>query len=77
MGAGTDFFVAHKPRKQKEKDLDIVTGTRYISGGGVYGWDLKRKIISRGANLLAKLVLWPGVSDVTGSFRFVSPSLNF
>ena len=56
-------------RKQKISDLDIVTGTRYISGGGVYGWDLKRKIISRGANLLAKLVLWPGVSDVTGSFR--------
>lgn len=61
-------------RKQKARNLDIVTGTRYISGGGVYGWDLKRKVISRGANLLAKLFLWPGVSDVTGSFRFV-PSL--
>ena len=58
-------------RKQKIDDLDIVTGTRYIAGGGVYGWDLKRKIISRGANLLAKIVLWPGVSDVTGSFRWV------
>lgn len=58
---------------QKALNLDIVTGTRYISGGGVYGWDLKRKVISRGANLLAKLVLWPGVSDVTGSFRFVLP----
>lgn len=58
-------------RKQKARNLDIVTGTRYISGGGVYGWDLKRKVISRGANLLAKLFLWPGVSDVTGSFRFV------
>jgi dolichol-phosphate mannosyltransferase len=49
-----------------------VTGTRYLPGGGVYGWDLKRKLISRGANLLAQLALWPGVSDVTGSFRFVS-----
>jgi dolichol-phosphate mannosyltransferase len=63
---------------QKALNLDIVTGTRYISGGGVYGWDLKRKVISRGANLLAKLVLWPGVSDVTGSFRFVPlPILPF
>ena len=62
---------------------DIVTGTRYASGGpdldawaitrsnhaGVYGWDLKRKIVSRGANLLADTVLRPGVSDLTGSFR--------
>ncbi|KAL8278975.1 hypothetical protein RQP46_008644 [Phenoliferia psychrophenolica] len=68
-------FLAELVRKQKENDLDIVTGTRYISGGGVYGWDLKRKIISRGANLLAKLVLWPGVSDVTGSFRLYKRSV--
>lgn len=49
----------------------MVTGSRYIAGGGVYGWNLKRKVISRGANLLAKLALWPGVSDVTGSYRCV------
>ena len=58
-------------RKQKSRGFDIVTGSRYIAGGGVYGWDLKRKVISRGANLLAKLALWPRVSDVTGSFRCV------
>lgn len=57
------------PRLQKEKNLDIVTGSRYIPGGGVYGWNLKRKVISRGANLLAKLALWPRVTDVTGSYR--------
>ncbi|KAM0787474.1 dolichol-P-mannose synthesis [Microbotryomycetes sp. NB124-2] len=54
---------------QQSQDLDIVTGTRYLPGGGVYGWDLKRKLISRGANLLTKMALWPRVSDVTGSFR--------
>ena len=55
---------------QKAKNLDVVTGSRYITGGGVAGWDAKRKIISRGANLLAKYALWPQVSDVTGSFRW-------
>lgn len=66
-------------------NLDIVTGTRYadspypapikssphigIGPGGVYGWDLKRKLVSRGANYLADTVLTPGVSDLTGSFR--------
>ncbi|QIW95134.1 hypothetical protein AMS68_000652 [Peltaster fructicola] len=56
-------------KKQKEGDWDIVTGTRYAGDGGVYGWDLKRKMVSRGANLFADTVLRPGVSDLTGSFR--------
>jgi dolichol-phosphate mannosyltransferase len=30
---------------------------------------LKRKLVSRGANLLADTVLRPGVSDLTGSYR--------
>jgi dolichol-phosphate mannosyltransferase len=50
-------------------DLDVVTGTRYVSGGGVAGWDVKRKLISRGANFIAATLLRPGVSDLTGSFR--------
>lgn len=56
--------------KQAEADYDIVTGTRYAGeGAGVFGWDLKRKMVSRGANLFADTVLRPGVSDLTGSFR--------
>lgn len=30
---------------QQDKNLDVVTGTRYAGNGGVYGWDLKRKVI--------------------------------
>lgn len=55
--------------KQREKDYDVVTGSRYIRGGGVYGWDFKRKLISRGANFLATFLLSPDVSDLTGSYR--------
>jgi len=32
-------------RRQKADQCDIVTGTRYIGDGGVYGWDVKRKLI--------------------------------
>jgi len=71
-----DADFSHHPKflpvmiaKQKERDYDIVTGTRYAGNGGVYGWDLKRKLVSRGANLVADTVLQPGVSDLTGSFR--------
>lgn len=59
----------------KDKDYDIVTGTRYAGAGGVYGWDLKRKVVSRGANLFADTVLRPGVSDLTGSFRLYKRSV--
>ncbi|EOD48635.1 putative mannose phospho-dolichol synthase protein [Neofusicoccum parvum UCRNP2] len=62
-------FIAEMVRVQAEKNYDIVTGTRYAGNGGVYGWDLKRKFVSRGANLFADTLLRPGVSDLTGSFR--------
>ncbi|KAG8756855.1 dolichol-P-mannose synthesis [Serendipita sp. 396] len=74
-------FIPKFIKLQQTYNLDIVTGTRYssystpglqdadISPGGVYGWDLKRKLVSRGANFLADTVLDPGVSDLTGSFR--------
>ena len=62
-------FIARMIETQKTADYDIVTGTRYAGDGGVYGWNLKRKIISRGANLFADTALRPGVSDLTGSFR--------
>jgi dolichol-phosphate mannosyltransferase len=35
----------------------------------VAGWDFKRVLTSRGANLLATLLISPPVSDLTGSYR--------
>lgn len=58
---------------QKKTGADIVTGTRYRSTssltGGVHGWDIKRKMTSVGANIISDVILAPGVSDITGSFR--------
>lgn len=54
---------------QRYLNLDIVSGTRYMQGGGVYGWDFRRKLVSRGANFLTQILLRPGASDLTGSFR--------
>lgn len=53
----------------EKTDADLVTGTRYLSGGGVYGWDLNRKLTSRVANFLAATMLNPSATDLTGSFR--------
>ncbi|KAE9553181.1 hypothetical protein FO519_003620 [Halicephalobus sp. NKZ332] len=62
-------FIPEMIAQQEKKNYDIVTGTRYAPGGGVYGWNWKRKVISCGANYLSQVVLSPGVSDLTGSFR--------
>lgn len=62
-------FIPEFIRLQVSKDYDIVSGTRYLGNGGVYGWDFKRKLISRGANYLTQILLRPNASDLTGSFR--------
>ena len=36
---------------------------------GVYGWDTRWKLTSRVTNYLVHVLLKPGVSDLTGSFR--------
>lgn len=71
-----DADLSHHPKyipqfikKQKEGNYDLISGTRYIGDGGVNGWDFKRKLISRGANYLTQVLLRPGASDLTGSFR--------
>lgn len=62
-------FIPEFIKLQKKHNYDVISGTRYAGNGGVYGWDLKRKVISRGANYLAQVLLRPGASDLTGSFR--------
>ncbi|KAL1021208.1 hypothetical protein UPYG_G00010190 [Umbra pygmaea] len=71
-----DADLSHHPKfipefieKQREGGYDLVSGTRYRGDGGVYGWDLRRKLISRGANFITQVLLRPGASDLTGSFR--------
>ncbi len=71
-----DADLSHQPKYipsmvslMKRSGADVITGTRYINGGGVAGWDLKRKLTSRVANFLASELLRPGISDLTGSFR--------
>lgn len=71
-----DADLSHHPKfipqfidLQRKHNYDVVSGTRYSGTGGVYGWDFKRKLISRGANFLSQLLLRPNASDLTGSFR--------
>lgn len=58
--------------KAEETGADVVVGSRYVEGGG--GWErgpLTRRIISRGANLLARIAAGMRVEDMTSGFRVI------
>lgn len=49
---------------------DVMIGSRYVAGGGVEGeFNLKRKFMSTGINLYARLLLGLSTKDNSGSFR--------
>lgn len=62
-------FIPEFIELQQKHNYDVVSGTRYLGNGGVFGWDFKRKLVSRGANYLSQVLLRPHCSDLTGSFR--------
>jgi len=53
-------------------DNDVVIGSRYISGGGSLGWDTKRRILSKSANLISRILLKSKIHDMTSGFRCYS-----
>lgn len=48
---------------------DVMIGSRYVAGGGIEGWDWKRHVMSRGINLISRLLLGIRARDCSGSFR--------
>jgi dolichol-phosphate mannosyltransferase len=46
---------------------DLVIGSRYMEGGGIKKWPLKRRVISIGATFLGRL-LFPDISDPVSGF---------
>lgn len=59
----------------KDGEYDLCVGSRYCPGGVVKNWSLLRKILSKMANLAAKLVVGGGISDYTSGMRCYSTKL--
>lgn len=58
----------------KTNNTDIVIGSRYMSGGGIEDWPLKRRIISWGATFLSK-ILFPQTTDPISGFFGIKKDL--
>jgi len=52
-----------------EERYDLVIGSRYVRGGGTADWGFGRRLISRGGNIYAGLILGLPLADSTGGFR--------
>ena len=50
-------------------NADLVLGSRWVRGGAVENWPLHRKLLSRGGNLYARLLLRVPIHDITGGYR--------
>lgn len=48
---------------------DVAIGSRYIAGGRIEGWPLRRHVMSRAVNRYSRLLLQLPVKDCSGSFR--------
>src|SRR5580700_3951730 len=50
------------------KSNDVVIGSRYVQGGGAENWDFRRRTLSFGANLYARMFTGVPVHDMTAGF---------
>jgi dolichol-phosphate mannosyltransferase len=57
------------------RGADLAIGSRYTTGGATPGWPLRRRVLSRGAGLYARLLLHLPSTDPTGGFRAFRTSL--
>jgi dolichol-phosphate mannosyltransferase len=48
---------------------DLVIGSRWVKGGRVRNWPLRRKVLSVGANVYTKVLLGMHVNDATAGYR--------
>ena len=69
-----DADFSHRPEHLPEfleaiKEADVVLGCRYMEGGGTEDWGLMRRLLSRGGNLYARMLLSLPFRDLTGGFK--------
>ncbi len=69
-----DADLSHPPERVPAllaalEQADVAVGSRYVRGGAVRNWPLRRRVISRGGNIYVRLVLGISVHDATAGFK--------
>jgi dolichol-phosphate mannosyltransferase len=74
-----DCDFSHDPKAlpallEAANSSDVVIGSRYVKGGKIPRWALSRRVLSRGGNQYASLMLGLQVRDSTAGYRVYSAS---
>lgn len=74
-----DADLSHDPQYLPEmlkqsQQFNVVTGSRYVPGGSVFGWELWRRLLSRCGNLYCRFVTRLPVHDCTSGFNVLNAS---
>jgi dolichol-phosphate mannosyltransferase len=70
-----DCDFSHDPKdliRLREASLngaDLVIGSRYVPGGKVKNWPMKRILMSYFASVYVRLILWISIKDTTAGFK--------
>jgi dolichol-phosphate mannosyltransferase len=72
MDADHSHDPAFIPAMLKEiETCDVVIGSRYARGGGVAGWELWRRVLSRGGNAYIRIITRMPFHDCTSGFILI------
>jgi dolichol-phosphate mannosyltransferase len=69
-----DADLSHDPKHLPDliaatSQADVVIGSRYVAGGAIVNWPLRRRILSRVANSYIRAVTQLGARDCTSGYR--------
>lgn len=72
-----DADFSHRPEDlpvllRRIDSADLVQGSRYVDGGKIVGWSFKRRLVSRVANTLIRVVHRTNILDHTSNYRVYS-----
>jgi dolichol-phosphate mannosyltransferase len=76
VAVAMDSDLSHEPEVAPElvaavagEGVELAIGSRYVKGGGTENWPLQRRLLSRGGNVYARLMLGLRTRDATAGFR--------
>jgi dolichol-phosphate mannosyltransferase len=76
-----DSDLSHEPESLPDlvaplaEGHEVVIGSRYVPGGRIPNWAWHRRLLSRGGNIYASMLLGLGVADSTAGFRAYAASV--
>jgi dolichol-phosphate mannosyltransferase len=54
---------------------DVIIGSRYVAGGGLKDWPLKRQLLSHAGNWYARITSGTGIRDLTAGYQCIAASV--